>query len=184
MTELDADELFHLAIYASSRGDHDKSIVYLKAGVERDGSARFHYLLGAEHAEIGMYTRAIENIEAAVAIDPNIAEAWFQLGLLYAMSDNKSKAISTWDNLDRFGDHQYLICFKAAIQNYFEQNMVEAVDFMQQGLELNRVNPALNGDMKKLLRSWQESGNPSVEEEKDAHESSGHFFLSAYQKKH
>lgn len=184
MTELDTDELFHLAIFASSKGDHEKAIVHLKAGVEREGSARFHYLLGAEHAEIGMYPRAIEDIGTALGIDPTIAEAWFQLGLLYAMSDKKDQAIAAWDNLDRFEDRPHLIRFKTAIQHYFEHSVVDAIDSMQQGLELNKTNQALNNDMIRLLQGWQENSNLNTDEEKETSESTGHYFLSAYQNKH
>ena len=55
--ELDLDEMFHLAINASSKGDHERAILLLKQGAELEGSARFFYLLGAEHAEIGMLHR-------------------------------------------------------------------------------------------------------------------------------
>ena len=184
MTELDVDELFHLAVHASGNGDHEKAILHLKAGVEREGSARFYYLLGTEHAEIGMYLQAIEDIEMALAIDPAIAEAWFQLGLLYALLDNKDKAIASWDQLDQFGDKLHLISFKTAIQHYFDNNVDDAISIMQRGLELNRSNPALNNDMINLLQGWKNGGNQTTLDEKDESESTGHFFLSDYQKKH
>lgn len=181
MTELDLDELFHLAIYASGKGDHDKAILHLKAGIEREESARFYYLLGAEHAEIGMYQHAIENIGKALSIDPEVAEAWFQLGLLHALCDDKKSAVKVWAELDQFSDKLHLITFKNAIQQYFSGNVGSAIETMRAGMELNTVNPVLNKDMLNLMKGWEEKGSNEPAEETD---SSGHFFLSAYQNKH
>ena len=54
MSDLDAEELFHLAMKASDSGDRDKTITYLKRSIELEPKAASIYVLAAEYAEIGM----------------------------------------------------------------------------------------------------------------------------------
>lgn len=184
MTELDLDEMFHLAIHASSKGDHERAIVLLKQGAERENSARFHYMLGAEHAEIGMLDRAIQDMEKTLSLDGSIAEARFQLGLLYALRDDKIKAVNTWAELDNFPEKPHLICFKTAIEHYFKQNVEAAISKMQEGIALNKTNPALNKDMSNLIENWKSTAAQSEDESSESSDSTGHHFLSAYKDRH
>lgn len=184
MTELDLDEMFHLAIHASNKGDHERAIVLLKQGAEREASARFHYMLGAEHAEIGMLDRAIQDIEKALSLDGSLAEARFQLGLLYALRDDKGMAVSTWAELERFPDKPHLICFKTAIELYFERDVNAAITKMQEGISLNKTNPALNNDMTNLIENWKSALPQDTDETSEPTSSTGHHFLSAYKDRH
>lgn len=184
MTELDLDEMFHLAIHASSKGDHERAIVLLKQGAEREDSARFHYMLGAEHAEIGMLDRAIQDIEKALSLDNSLAEARFQLGLLHALRDDKVKAVEAWAELDSFSEKPHLICFKTAIEHYFEQEVDAAISKMQEGITLNKTNPALNNDMSNLIENWKNTASTEKDESSESSDSTGHHFLSAYKDRH
>lgn len=184
--ELDLDEMFHLAILASKNGDHEKAILYLKQGVEAEGSARFHYMLGAEYAELSMFDRAIEYIAKAVELNPEIKEASFQLGLLYAMKNDMDQAKAAWDRLDDLGAEHYLYLFKSAILLADTAEFAVAMEAMKKGLSLNTANPALNSDMTKLLTHWEtvmNSEQPEQQTESES-ESDSNYFLSAYQDKH
>jgi tetratricopeptide (TPR) repeat protein len=59
-TKLDVDELMHLALHSANKNEPEKAIAHLKQLLDilpKNGKA--YYLLGALHAEIGMYDRAI-----------------------------------------------------------------------------------------------------------------------------
>src|SRR5262245_33438307 len=80
---LDAEEYFHLALHASAAGDHHACMTYLEQVLQREPlNARAIYLLAVQHAELGLTQRAVAGIKAALAIDPDLEIARFQLGLL------------------------------------------------------------------------------------------------------
>src|SRR5688500_15693826 len=100
-SKLDDQELLHLAIRASNEGRHDAAIDHLKQALElAPDNAKVHYMLGAEHAEIGMYDRATEEMTKAVVLDPTLVTAQFQLGLLHITSGRIPKAEESWKPLD------------------------------------------------------------------------------------
>jgi DNA-binding CsgD family transcriptional regulator len=79
----DIEEYLHLAMHASSRGDIHACMNYLKELLQlQPGHALALYLLATQHAEIGMYERAIKGMRAALALNPGLETARFQLGLL------------------------------------------------------------------------------------------------------
>ena len=84
-SRLDSNELLHLAIAASRKDDHEKAIGHLKQALElAPDNARVHYFLGAEHAQIGLYERAMEGIEASdVAIEVSTAGLRKPVGEIY-----------------------------------------------------------------------------------------------------
>lgn len=58
---LDADELLHLALNAAQANRHEEAITSLKRALDiSPNDARMHYMLGAEHAQIGLHDRAVE----------------------------------------------------------------------------------------------------------------------------
>src|SRR5712692_6863521 len=78
---LDVDELLHLAIHASQQNRHEDTMNYLKQALEvAPENGKVHYLLGAEHAEIGLYDRAVADMEKAVKFDPSLITAHIKLG--------------------------------------------------------------------------------------------------------
>ncbi|MCG8668249.1 MAG: tetratricopeptide repeat protein [Pseudomonadales bacterium] len=182
--KLDVDELFFLAIKASEKGDHEKAILYLKEGSEIEGSARFYYLLGAEHAEIGMYDRAIEEIQKALDLEPTIWEGWFQLGLLNSMLNNMEKAEIAWKSLDQLGENNPLYFFKTSILLASQDKWVEAEEWMNLGLEKEQSNLALANDMRRLLEQWQQKRGTEKEETESKDSEEDHLFLSAYKSTH
>jgi tetratricopeptide (TPR) repeat protein len=85
---LDAEEYFHLALHASAAGDHHACMTYLEQVLQREpNNARAIYLLATQHAELGLMQRAITGIKTALAIEPDLEIARFQLGLML-MFDN------------------------------------------------------------------------------------------------
>src|SRR4051812_1046232 len=98
---LDDEELLHLAIEASRKQRHGDAIQYLKdAAAKAPRNAQVRFLLGAEHAQIGLLDRAQEEMSAALDIDPGLVPARFQLGLLHLVQARVAEASAAWKPLD------------------------------------------------------------------------------------
>ena len=150
MPSLDAEELLHLAMQASQKGESDKAIVYLKESISQKPTAESLYILGAEYAEIGMPERAISHINEALKINPELHTARFQCGLLYFILNDTTSAINTWAQLSELGDH-YLHLFATGLSLISSEKYHEAKEKIQQGISSNDENPFLNEDMNRII---------------------------------
>lgn len=196
-TQLDAEELLHFAIRASQNKQNEKAILYLKHAItQAPDNAKLHYFLGAQHAEIGMYDRAVEEMSKAVEIDPSLETAHFQLGLLHATSTRVSEAEQAWQALDRLGETHPLYLFKTGLLHLTRDEFDAARSHLAKGIELNQLNPELNRDMLRILNDIEKvapqdgstakatDSSPETHSEEQATPSTGgnHIFLSAYNK--
>jgi len=187
-TQLDAEELLHFAIQSSQNKENEKAILYLKHALQIEpNNAKLHYFLGAQHAEIGMFERAVEEMATAVNLDPNLETAHFQLGLLYATSGRIEEAAEAWRPLDKLGDEHPLYLFKAGLLHLAKDEFSEASENLLKGIKLNTQNPDLNNDMQRILDNISQINEQAVSanienENKEAVEpkSGNHVFLSAY----
>lgn len=188
--KFDADELLHLAIEAANRDDHGQAISYLKAAQEKNLPAaefgKLTYFLGAEYAQIGLYDRAVEAMQAAVDADPSLHTARFQLGLLHLTSGRAAAAREAWVELallDEDHPEHYLNAFRSGLEALADDDFANCRKSLNLGIQLNLANPALNGDMQKMLDAL-----PSMDVATLAAPTSGeaeskpedHLFLSAY----
>lgn len=185
---LDADELLHLAMRASEANRHEESISYLKRALDlspRNG--KIHYMLGAEHAQIGLYDRAAEEMAKAVELDPTLHTASFQLGLLHITSGRVELAEAAWKPLDTLGPDHPLYLFKTGLLHLARDEFEPCAEALNRGISLNRLNEPLNNDMRRILADVDKhlgkpaEANPSQPSpEKSA--PSNHVLLSAYRK--
>ena len=91
---LSNEELMHVALHANARGQPQQTIEALKTILARDADhAKALYLLGAVHAEIGMYDDAVREMTRAVELEPDLLTAHFQLGLLHYTSERYEQAV-------------------------------------------------------------------------------------------
>lgn len=73
---LDAEEYLALAVHASSVKDHHTCLTYLDEVLRRQPSNASALLLRAvQHAELGLTTRALRGLEAALEINPGLEVA-------------------------------------------------------------------------------------------------------------
>ena len=179
-------ELLTLALDASKNNNRGGALAYLKEAVSRfDASASAHYLLGAEYAQIQMHDRAIAEMETAVAIDPALATARLQLGLLLLGTGAAQRALDILQPLSTLDANNALRYFGNGLIHLIREELNNATASLQQGIALNIDNPALNSDMQRIIdeiaklpmearvHSDQVDGLPD-----DA--SARHIFLSAY----
>jgi len=154
---LDADELLQLCLRAAAENRHEDAIAYLKRALAvkpRDG--RLHYMLAAEHAQIGLYDRAAEEMAKAVELDPSLVTAHFQLGLLHLTSGRVPQAESAWRPLDKLGLDHFLHLFKTGMLHLVRDEFKECESCLERGIKANNFNEALNVDMRRVLHEVQE----------------------------
>ncbi len=182
---LDQTELFQLGLNASTSGDSGSAIAYLKEATARaDASALAHYLLGAEYAQIKLYERAIDAMEAAIALDPALAIARLQLAMLWLGANDNARATVTLAPLQELAPHDPLQRFGSGLLHLVRGELAEAQRCLGEGVALNTANPALNGDMQRVMREIEtlQSGAaapaaPAVASQPDGGQ---HILLSAY----
>ncbi|MES9948138.1 MAG: tetratricopeptide repeat protein [Candidatus Thiodiazotropha sp.] len=184
-TKLDSDELMHLAMHAEN---HEQAIDYLKRVLEiSEDNGKAYYLLGAIHAEIGMYDRATEEMTRAVELEPDLPTAHFQLGLLHVTSARVEEAEHAWRPLDKLGESDPLFLFKRGMLHLVKDEFNACIEDLSQGIALNSQNEALNNDMRKIIskvEQFQSLSNSSSEVNNEHSRSDGghHILLSAYQR--
>ncbi len=173
----DQEELLHLAIDATRRGDHGAALAFLKEGAQRfPDDARLAYMLGAEHAQIGLYDRAEQEFERALELAPELHTARFQLGLLRMTNGNVAGARAGWQPLeDMLPAGHALVLFKQGLEALADEQIDEARRLIESGLAANDFSPELNTDMENLLARI---GTPPQAEA--TAESGEHLWLSAY----
>lgn len=183
LTRLDPEELMHLALAASQRGQAAEAIDFLKRLIEiSPDHAEAHHLLGAEHAQIGMFDRALEEFSRAIAIDPKLHTTRFQLGLLYLTMRRVEDAIETWKALEDLGPEHAFCLFKTGLIHLARDEFAECKANLEKGIAANDFSPPLNLDMQRVLDEIAgQSGAAQPETQADdAEGGSPHLFLSAY----
>ncbi len=182
---LDQEELFQLALNASSAGESAGAIAYLKEAVSRDDApARTHYLLGAEYAQICMYSRAAELMTSALALDQTLSVTRVQLGMLWLTSSEAARAASVLAPLCDLPADDPLHHFGAGLCHLIGDRLAEAEVHLEQGIALNTANLPLNADIRRILDAVSplSSGKRAVPAPVIAQpvEDGKHILLSAY----
>ena len=151
-SHLDAEELLQLAIRASEANRHEEALSFLKRAIEQaPNDGKLYYMLGAEHAQIGLYDRAAEEMAKAVQLAPELHTAHFQLGLLHLTSGRVPQAEAAWKPLDTLGADHPLYVFKTGLLHLVRDEFEECAKHLKRGIALNTANPALNNDMQRVL---------------------------------
>jgi len=151
-TELDPQELKFLAIQASRGNQSDQALLYLKQAIRQapqDGE--LHYLLAAEHAQLGMYDRAADEMEHALTLAPGMHTARLQLGLLYLTEANVEASTRTLEPLSLLEEDNCFRLFSAGLLHLMHDRFPECRAALTRGIARNVQNDALNGDMQKIL---------------------------------
>lgn len=184
---LDSDELLHLALHATDNDQPEQAIDYLKRLLEISGdNGKAYYLLGAVHAEIGLYDRAVEEMTRAVELEPDLPTAHFQLGLLHLTAGRIDAAERAWQPLDRFGESDPLFLFKRGMLHLVADDFDACIDDLNRGIALNTLNEALNDDMRNIIADADKArlghtGDAAVRGER-AVTGGRHVLLSAYKR--
>lgn len=150
--KLDDEELLRLALYAINRGADADSLVLLRALLERDPeNVHAHYLIAAQHAQLGMFDRAEQGFRTVVARAPHLPIARFQLAQLLALKGERDEARTLLAPLSALQDS--LAAYARALEAVIAEDPAAAAAELEMGLELPQDNPALETDMRRMLAS-------------------------------
>ncbi|MCP1290378.1 hypothetical protein NK214_09280 [Chromobacterium sp. S0633] len=183
---LDQEELFQLALQAMESQQHAEAVALLKQGVRNDGEdARLRYLLGAEYAQIGLFDRAVVEMEQAVALQPGLVMAVFQLGLLHLTQGQPDRAEQAWQGLGELAEDHPLQLFRQGLLHLIRDEFADCREHLTRGIAANQAAPMLNEDMRRILAqidAQQGAGSeaPMVEAEPAAGASAGNLLLRGY----
>lgn len=176
-TTLDADEYFHLALHASSVGDHHACISYLAEVLrQQPAHARALYLRAVEHAELGLIERAVSGIKAALAIEPGLEVAHLLLGLLLIDRNRPQEAKEYLLKISRSADHVMRMYAEAMIA-LADNDFAQAREKLALGLAQTSKNQPLGALMKRLLDQLSDRAKPAAAAGESGRE---HVLLGAY----
>jgi tetratricopeptide (TPR) repeat protein len=126
------------------------------AVVNNPRNAELRYLLGAEMAQQKDYDGAVMEMSAAIALNPLLHTARFQLGLLHLTMGRADHAVAVLAPLENLDDTAPLKHFKRGLEALVRDDFSNCIVCLRSGIELNLDNAPLNVDMKLLLERVSE----------------------------
>lgn len=174
--DLDADELKYLAIQASRKSETENALMYLKHAIRKQpADGELLYLLAAEHAQLGMYERAAEEMTAALNLNPDMHTARLQLGLLHLTEGRVDAARSVLQRLAGLGPESYFSYFAAGLEYLIQDQFPACRAALERGISMNNENSALNSDMQKIIDALPATTQPEAGD-------ASSVWLSAYER--
>lgn len=184
-TGLDCEELFGIAVLDSRAARHEQAIEKLnRILVQQPDNARAYCMLGAEHAEIGLFDRALVELERATTLDPSLAVAHFQLGLLRYLQRDFEGAKASWAQLHGHTDADGFAPFARALLLLAEERLTDAAHELDAALAAQPSNSALAGDMRNIRDRLEQQLLAAKSEEvrtESGDPVAAHALLSSYQ---
>ena len=148
---LDAEEYFHLALDATKQGLHHPAMEYLHKCLEQEpDNANAIFLLAAEHAELGLYKRAIEGMKKSIELDDQLDMAYYQLALLYLQQGEEAEAYSLWQHLSLQSPDPSIREFSQGML-IFESTPADALQHFDKALALPQQNNFLQKSMTGIV---------------------------------
>lgn len=187
LQRLDTAELQQLGINAGEAGQSALALAYLKEATYRaDAGAMCHFLLGMEYAQTKLYEQAVAALEAALALDPGMTLARFELGLLLLTMRALVRARQVLEPLDELGDDQALRYFGLGLRHLISGDDDAALRELRAGLDIGSGNAALDQDIGMLARALDTlpgaaDVRPTPPEDNAAWH---HLLISTYTNKH
>ncbi|MEY3202404.1 MAG: hypothetical protein RIR70_1954 [Pseudomonadota bacterium] len=170
------DDWFSLLVSCSENLDAEAAIaLWQQAAVDHPDSALPYLMIGAEHAQSGATAEAEDAFSRALLIDPSLAIARFQLGLLQMCNNRIPAAVLTWQALGALDAENPLRLFAEGLTALAANQSDEALSKLQRGLIANEDNPSLNRDMQLVIDRINASTSTSDHTPADYH-----FLLANY----
>lgn len=179
-TMFDIDEYLHLARHASSAGQPHACMTYLKEvlQLQPENAAAIH-LLAIQHAELGLFARAVSGFRTALRIEPGWEAARFQFGLLLLEGNLLAEAKEQFAALGGSSDQELRTCAEAMIA-IAEHQPIVAREKLTAALSGKSANPALSSLMRRVLEKLADAQQPAAPPP-DAQDNE--IFLGAYRQK-
>jgi tetratricopeptide (TPR) repeat protein len=114
----------------------------------KDGNP--HQLRGAIFASQGEPKKAIDEMTQALALNPQLEGARFQLGLLHFTSGNIFEAQSVWQAFHDFDERHPLRLFKTDMLHLAKDEFEDCVALLERGISLCNVK-SINKDIRRVI---------------------------------
>jgi len=135
-----------------SQDEEINEVKKLRSAVLNDPrNAELRYLLAAEMAQAQDYEGAVLEFSAAIALNPMLHVARLQLGLLHLTLAQTHHTIAVLAPLEDLGDDEPLKYFKRGLEALIKDEFETCIVNLTHGIELNRSNTPLNGDMQLII---------------------------------
>lgn len=179
------EELIDVGLLASQANNSHQAIdCFQRASASDPTSGLPQFLLGSEYAALGDMAQAEAAFANAARLAPDFPLARYQLGLLQFSSGRAALGLLTWQPLLELPDTDPLPHFVNGFAALAQDQFDEALAHYEQGLQRNTENPALSGDIEKVIagiRSLQASQRDDVSADPSADEASAsHVLLANY----
>jgi tetratricopeptide (TPR) repeat protein len=116
-------------------------------------NAQLRYVFGAELAQRGEYSRAAIEFSTALQLAPALHTARLQLGLLQLSMGQPQLAVEVLAPLESLpADEFFLTLFGRGLTSLAQDDLPQCRKWLQQGIEINSANAALNNDMTLIVR--------------------------------
>lgn len=122
-----------------------------RAAINDPRNGVLRYLLAAELAHAHDYDGALLEFSAAIALEPSLDIARFQLGLLHLTMTQTDHALTVLAPLENLAEDNPLKHFQRGLVALIQNDLTAFSRSMQRGIELNTENQALQRDMQMLL---------------------------------
>lgn len=166
--QADTETLQRVAEHVAARDVADAICVVDRVIKEFPRDARLRFLRGSLCAEAKDYDAALKDFDGAVQLDPQLAIARFQSGLLLLCLGHADEARRVWAPLDLLKDGNCLRIFKRGLCFLMDEQLAESVAILKVGQKANRSFLPLNTDMQLLINlatsRLESSGNQPAEE--------------------
>lgn len=134
---LDDDELLSLSLGAINNARDEDAVVLLKVLVRRNPShAVGHYLLAAQHAQLGLFERAEQEFRQAVDLAPAFTMALFQFAQLLLVKGNAAEAVEQFNRVGT--EDQAVRAYAEGLVAIAEDRTGDALSALQHGLSCLR----------------------------------------------
>lgn len=167
---------------ALERGDNDAALAVLQqARQAQPPSGEVLAVLAAHHMQRGEPDAAEAAFIGALQLEPTLATARFQLGLLQFTSARPLAAFQTWQPLEDLGEVHFLVLFKRAFAALAIDAFDDALLLIEKGIANNQENAPLNHDMRMVaahIQALQGRADDPVPGEQD--EAATQFVLASY----
>lgn len=164
LSTFDAEELLHLAGSFLGQRKPANALECLKRASQLEpANAKVLYLTAVVYCQTGLVKRAVQSLEQAIQIDPELSVAHFQFGLLLYGTERYAEASAAWAPLDRLGQEHALVLLKTGMEALAREEYELCRHYINRGIERNTENEALNEEMRKILK-W------AAEQQSDADE--------------
>ena len=146
---------YALGQYRDALESLDKAVV-LRNDQNLSPSALLYSNRGFVQLELKQYELALEDVETAIAIDPNYAPAWSNKGLILETMGKNEESLTAYDKATKLEPNNYNFWTNRAFVLYKLERYEEAKDSLETALQINPdYQPAINSLEELMLKIEQ-----------------------------